>query len=183
MNNAKTYKVQIPRDANVSVFDLRHEIDADLISTKILEFRTQFPESNSSNVIGWHSDYFSQKQSNIFDSLIEIVENKTREVVNDSDFNISVVQTWAIVYEKNNAAVRHNHSDTLYSAVYYASAKPNSSPIRFDGGLTIMPETGMLVVFPGWLFHEVPAMRFDHKRIAVAFNLNCTLKTYEERLQ
>lgn len=182
MNGTKTYNVQVNRTASVNVFDLRHEIDADLISKNVLEFKEQFPESNSSNVIGWHSGYFSHKQSNLFDALIGIVEEKTRSVVNDDDFNVSVVQTWAIVYEKNNAAVKHNHSDTLYSAVYYASAKPNSSPIKFEGGLTIMPESGMLLIFPGWLFHEVPAMRFDHQRIAVAFNLNCTLKTYEERI-
>lgn len=182
MNGTKTYNVQVNRTASVNVFDLRHEIDADLISKNVLEFKEQFPESNSSNVIGWHSGYFSHKQSNSFDTLISIVEEKTRSVVNDDDFNISVVQAWAIVYEKNNAAVKHNHSDTLYSAVYYASAKPNSSPIKFEGGLTIMPESGMLLIFPGWLFHEVPAMRFDHQRIAVAFNLNCTLKTYEERI-
>lgn len=182
MNGTKTYNVQVNRAASVNVFDLRHEIDADLISKNVLEFKEQFPESNSSNVIGWHSGYFSHKQSNLFDALIGIVEEKTRSVVNDDDFNVSVVQTWAIVYEKNNAAVKHNHSDTLYSAVYYASAKPNSSPIKFEGGLTIMPESGMLLIFPGWLFHEVPAMRFDHQRIAVAFNLNCTLKTYEERI-
>ena len=182
MNGAKIYNAQVNRTASVAVFDLRHEIDADLISKNVLEFKEQFPESNSSNVIGWHSGYFSHKQSNIFDDLIKLVEEKTQLVVNDNDFNISVVQSWAAVYEKNNAAVRHNHSDTLYSAVYYASAKPNSSPIKFEGGITIMPEPGMLVIFPGWLFHEVPAMRFDHQRIAIAFNLNCTLKTFEERI-
>lgn len=182
MNNAKTYNIQVSRNASVNVFDLRHEIDADLISKSVLEFKENFPESNSSNIVGWHSGYFSHKQSNVFDDLIDIVEKKVRLVVNDNDFNISVVQTWAIVYEKNNAAVRHNHADTLYSAVYYASARPDSSPLKFEGNLTILPETGMLVIFPGWLFHEVPTMRFNHQRIAVAFNLNCVLKTYEERI-
>jgi hypothetical protein len=182
MNSAKIYSAQVNRTASVAVFDLRHEIDADLISKNILEFKEQFPKSNSSSIIGWHSGYFSHKQSNIFDDLIKLVEEKTQLVVNDNNFNISVVQLWAAVYEKNNAAVRHSHSGTLYSAVYYASAKPNSSPIKFEGGITIMPEPGMLVIFPGWLFHEVPAMRFEHQRIAIAFNLNCTLKTFEERI-
>jgi hypothetical protein len=182
MNSKTVYNISVNRDAKINVFDLRDEIDSDVIANTVLEFRSEFPESNSSNVIGWHSGYFAHKQTDKFDNLISIVEEKAKSIINDPDFNVSVVQTWAIVYEKNDAAVRHNHSDTLYSAVYYASTKPNSSPLKFDCGLSISPEPGMLVIFPGWLFHEVPAMRFQHQRIAVAFNINCTLKTYEERI-
>jgi hypothetical protein len=182
MNSETVYNISANRDAKVSVFDLRGEIDPTIITNAVLDFKSKYPKSNSSNVIGWHSGYFAHKQTDSFNNLISVVEEKARLAIDDSDFNVSVVQSWAIVYEKNDAAVRHNHSDTLYSAVYYASTKPNSSPLKFDCGLTIAPEEGMLVIFPGWLFHEVPAMRFQHQRIAVAFNINCTLKTYEERL-
>lgn len=182
MINANVYSLTVNKEANIFVFDLTSEIDSNKIATDVLTFKNQFPKSNKSNVIGWHSGYFAHKQSSVFDDLITLVESKVASAVNDQDFNISVVQSWAIVYEKGDGAVKHSHADTLISAVFYANVETSASPLKFENGPTILPENGMLVVFPGWLKHEVPPMRFDSKRIAIAFNLNCTLKTFEERL-
>ena len=32
---------------------------------------------------------------------------------------------------------------------------------------------GLLVMFPGWVKHEVPPQESDHERVMVAGNLNC----------
>ena len=183
MINANVYSLTVNKEANIFVFDLTSEIDSNKIASDVLAFRSQFPESNKSNIIGWHSGYFAHKQSHYFDDLIKLVESKATKAINDKDFNISVVQSWAIVYEKGNGAAKHSHADTLISAVFYADVEASASPLKFENGPTILPEKGMLVIFPGWLKHEVPPMRFDSKRIAIAFNLNCTLKTFEERMQ
>jgi len=174
--------LQLTRKQIYFVFNLTSEIDSNKIANDVLTFKDQFPERNKSNIIGWHSGYFAHKQSHVFDELIKLVESKATSVVNDQDFNISVVQSWAVVYEKGDGAAKHSHSDTLISAVFYADVEANASPLKFENGLTILPEKGMLVIFPGWVKHEVPPMRFNSKRIAIAFNLNCTLKTFEERM-
>jgi hypothetical protein len=166
----------------VHVFDLNNQINAPDVVNAIRNFKTEFPNSNTSNVVGWHTDYFAHKFTSDFDRLINAVEHCVSDALNDSDFDVSVVQCWAAIYNKGDGARLHKHFDTLYSAVYYAQAEPNASPLKFDNGLTIVPETGMLVCFPGWLFHEVPPMRFKDERISVAFNLNCTLKNFEDRL-
>ncbi len=173
--------VTVPHEAQVHVFDLRGTVNEKDIAEAVLRFKQQHPESNTSNVVGWHTDYFAHKHTNDFDTLISAVERCVAQAINDNDFDVSVVQCWAAVYEKNNGAARHNHSDRMYSAVYYAQAEANASPLKFDGGLIVSPEPGMLVCFPSWLNHEVPAMRFNNQRIAVAFNLNCILKSYEDR--
>lgn len=182
MTNTSVYTLNINREAKVFSFDTTSELDSAAIASDILQFKEQFPESNKSNVIGWHSGYFAHKQSNIFDKLINLVENKVSFVINDSDFKISVAQCWAIIYNKGDGAVLHSHSDTVYSAVYYADVENSASPLKFENGITLLPTNGKLIIFPGWLKHEVPPMRFNSKRIVVAFNINCTLKTYEERI-
>jgi hypothetical protein len=179
--NVIEYSVSVPHTARVHVFDLSDQIDSCSIVDAVHNFKQKFPESNTSNVVGWHTGYFAHKFTTDFDNLIHCVEQSVSTALSDPDFNISVAQCWAAIYNKGDGAKRHCHSDTLYSAVYYAKAESNASPIKFDNGLTIIPETGMLVCFPGWLFHEVPAMRFNSERIAVAFNINCTLKSFEER--
>jgi hypothetical protein len=179
--NITEYSVSVPHTAQVHVFDLNDQIDASAIVNAVYDFRTKYPYSNTSNVVGWHTDYFAHKFTPDFDQLISAVEQCVFTAINDSDFDVSVVQCWAAIYNKGDGAKRHKHSDTLYSAVYYAQAEPNASPLKFDNGLTIISETGMLVCFPGWLHHEVPAMRFNSDRVAIAFNLNCTLKRFEDR--
>ena len=182
MINANVYPITVNKEANIFVFDLTSEIDSNKIANDVLTFKDQFSERNKSNIIGWHSGYFAHKQSHLFDELIKLVESKVTSAVNDQDFNISVVQSWAIVYEKGDGAAKHSHADTLISAVFYADVEANASPLKFENGLIIIPENGMLVIFPGWIKHEVPPMRFNSKRITLAFNLNCTLKTFEERM-
>lgn len=180
--NVTEYTVNVVHPAQVHVFDLNNQINAPDVVNAIRNFKTNFPNSNTSNVVGWHTDYFAHKFTSDFDRLINAVEHCVSDALNDSDFDVSVVQCWAAIYNKGDGARLHKHFDTLYSAVYYAQAEPNASPLKFDNGLTIVPETGMLVCFPGWLFHEVPPMRFKDERISVAFNLNCTLKNFEDRL-
>lgn len=173
--------ITVPRNAQVFVFDLNNQINHNQIVNSVLSFKDRYPDSNTSNVIAWHTDYFAHKHTTDFDQLIIAVEDCVRTALNDNDFNVSVVQCWASIYNKGEGTALHDHSDRLYSAVYYAEAASNASPLKFEGGLIINPEPGMLVCFPSWLKHEVPAMRYSSRRISIAFNINCTLKSFEER--
>jgi hypothetical protein len=78
------------------------------------------------------------------------------------------------MYKKGDKTVRHKHSDQHYSAVYYAKAEKNAAALKFDN-LNIIPKTGMLVCFPGWLWHQVTEITDDQERICMAFNLNCIM--------
>lgn len=179
--NIIKHSVTVPHNAQVNIFDLRNTVNSQDIVEYVQQYRQQYPGSNTSNVVGWHTGYFAHKHTSNFNHLISVVENSVQTAINDSDFNVSVVQCWAAVYNKGDGAARHNHADGMYSAVYYAQAESDASPLKFDGGLIIAPETGMLVCFPSWLNHEVPASRSSTQRIVVAFNINYTLKSYEDR--
>jgi hypothetical protein len=183
MTEATTYTLNVNRRAEVFIFNLSDLIDESRVVEKVLEHREQFPISDISNVKGWHSGYlnYNETSKHLFDELIQIVRGKFSSVLDKNNFvDAQIENCWAIVYDKGDGAVKHNHSenDYNYAAVYYAASDPAASPLKFEGGLTILPESGMLVIFPGWLKHEVPAMRFNCQRIAVAFNIRCTLNKH-----
>ena len=47
-------------------------------------------------------------------------------------------------------------------------------PIIFSNSdYKVQPMNGLLVMFPGWVKHEVPPQETDHERVMVAGNLNC----------
>jgi len=160
----------------VTTFDLNFDIDPKKITENIKKFYEKNPISNKSFVEAWHSDYYLHHYTNDFDDLIKIVENRVYKSLNQQYLRkVECVESWAIIYKYGNYVDRHKHSDQQYAAVYYAKAEKNAEPLQFDNYLTIVPKTGMLVCFPGWLYHSVPKITNDEERICISFNLNCIM--------
>jgi uncharacterized protein (TIGR02466 family) len=89
----------------------------------------------------------------------------------------------------------HNHPDCSWSGVYYVclgeadpDAPPEAGQIEFldprMGALmvtaagpdappkfTIVPEPGLMLIFPNWLYHYVNPFRGKGERISIAFNI------------
>ena len=90
----------------------------------------------------------------------------------------------------------HAHANNLLSGTFYLKIPENSSPIIFNDPrdyykyiqypikfgnpremykllpeYVINPVEGMIVIWPSWLEHQVPASVINHERIAVAFNI------------
>ena len=75
------------------------------------------------------------------------------------------------MYEQGDYTKSHAHFPCPYVASYYVETSSDSAPIHFDGSQTlkIIPESGMLVVWPGTLYHSVPPTK--GKRTVLAMNL------------
>lgn len=173
-----TYYIEPKVSSIISVYDINFDINAEQITESILTFKSKFPESNSSNVKAWHSYYKIHHQVSDFDNLIKIVENRVLDnLSNNYARSVECLESWAIIYKKGDKTIRHKHSDQQYSAVYYAKAEKNPSPIIFDDHLSIIPKTGMLICFPGWVYHSVPEITSEQERICMSFNINCLMTT------
>ena len=173
-----TYYIEPIVRSKVNVYNLNFVIDPDKIVKSILDYQVSHKKSNKSNVKAWHSKYALHNDTKDFDDLIKIVEDRVWHSLDQTkfrNFRIECVESWAIIYKKGDETVRHKHSDQQYSAVYYAKAEHNAAPIKFDNHLSIIPETGMLICFPGWLWHHVPKIVDDQERICMSFNLNCVM--------
>jgi uncharacterized protein (TIGR02466 family) len=103
---------------------------------------------------------------------------------------------WANVNRSGNYNRLHLHPGEHWSGVYYVDAgqpdpavpgngviefldpRPTARamPIpgfKFDRGITVVPQSGTLLLFPSWLDHWVSPYQGPGERISIAFN--CTL--------
>lgn len=104
---------------------------------------------------------------------------------NHLDFQIA--QSWMTKsYHKEYAHV-HNHSFSDIAGAYYFKTIGDDGDIFFPyphtitttslylqhniKDLSIRPEVGKLILFPGWLKHGVRTNNTEHERISLSFNL------------
>jgi uncharacterized protein (TIGR02466 family) len=103
-------------------------------------------------------------------------------------------EAWANVSRAGNYAKPHVHPNSNLSGVYYVDAgdvaaedahggvieflDPRNRPSMFQtegtlafDGYRVRPESGMLLMFPAWLYHYVHPYTGTRPRICVAFNV------------
>ena len=100
-------------------------------------------------------------------------------------------QAWWTVYGPGAYIPRHTHPNSQISGAYYFKQPPGAGPITFfnplaplinhlghpdlifetAGEIDIVPETGTLLMFPGWLEHETGPNQDTEDKIIVSFNL------------
>ena len=79
---------------------------------------------------------------------------------------------WGVIYRKGEFSLSHNHYPSAWSFGYYIQMPKGSAPVVFPGAdQTIYPKEGDMIVFPGWVQHEVPANKTEEERIMIAGNI------------
>ena len=104
---------------------------------------------------------------------------------------------WGVVSRSGHSHGAHLHPNSLFSGVLYLAAPPGSGALVFldprAGALMLqpplttevaqrelgrhrcLPEKGLLVLFPAWLWHEVEVSACRDPRICISFNLGLKL--------
>ena len=151
----------------------------------ILEHRQSKPESNTSNVKAWHSEYSTHlanpKFQPLIDKVMDVIRSITDRYYNQQVLKYEVLDLWVMMYEDKEFTTRHNHWPSEFGVCYYVDVDPNSAPIIFESiqndgvndknkPLVIHPKNGMLIIWPGLLEHEVPSTK--GKRMAVSMNID-----------
>jgi len=151
------------------------------------------------NVGGWHSQFLKPDNEEMR-FLITSVQEKLDKVCEEIDYGVyASIDNWFInINRKNDYHKEHDHPGSFLSAVYYVNAgkfkgnltfhNPNSiigwfqsadkikSYNHFNSSTwSIQCETGMLIIFPAWLRHEVACNTTEEDRISIVFN--CPIKS------
>ncbi len=84
-------------------------------------------------------------------------------------FKFYVDNCWVAFYEPNDSTNPHNHWPFALSCVIYLDIDEDGAPLVFEGRTEIKPNKNDIIIFPGWVTHEVP--RTSGKRLVVAMNL------------
>lgn len=129
--------------------------------------------------------------ANIFDSGFEdlrseILQHLFSYIENVQQPDQVHVKSWITGSSKDYSMISHNHSGAQVSGVVYLQAEEGGDlilsdprgnanrgyPLEFKDMMefdrvTIKPETGMIVLFPSFVYHEVPPYKGTSRRIAL----------------
>ena len=175
---------------NVGTEDQRKDLKKQILHAKENDIGTQGGSnhgcwrSNATYDMEWlynemrqlsdHANKIYFEDDPVFKSFIENSKNR--------DFGI-----WTNVNEVGSKNVLHTHTDDAWAGIYYLQAEgtgnlvftnpaklllqcnPRSPYTRKTG---IKPEDGMLVIWPGWVPHEVLENKSNKQRINIAWGIN-----------
>ena len=133
-------------------------------------------------------------------SILETAKavNKPWLEMNKKELNVKLIESWFIRYNQGGMVYPHNHGNFSWSCVYYVQIgkeakkmngstyflKPYHPQYPFDFGsnymqneqVTMKPEEGKLLVFPGYLFHGSHPFQGKDDRIIISVNSHTQLK-------
>lgn len=116
-------------------------------------------------------------------TLQTVILDYAKEYLNEynSTEPIYFKKSWITYCKKYSWGHNHHHNDCKISGVYYYQTDKLSgnlrlySPLQFSSFnhnfIDITPESGTIVMFPGWMGHEILPTKSESLRISIAFNL------------
>ena len=160
--------VQQPLPVYYSVNPYLKEMDYKGI---IEDYRKKYPKSSTSNVKCWHSEARAHTLEPRFLPLIKECEDFCYQL-NKFPRSLMLADFWCMQYEagNNDHAIPHCHWPATFSCIYYVDVGEGCSPLKFQDGTEIVPESGMVIAFDGNVVHEVPPT--DAHRTCVAMNFS-----------
>ncbi len=176
------------------------EINAAVKQT-ILEMERNYASKGYSNFGGWHSGYsFSDwggpALQRILEAAKDLASRATKPREGEAHGFPWSIKSWANVIRRGHANNMHTHVGCFWSGAYYVDTgeagenpdlggllvfhDPRNGAVTLDlatarGGPesqpVVVPETGVLVLFPSWLPHSVTPYLGGGVRISVGVNL------------
>ena len=172
----------------VAIFDIQ---DAESINKELMKVPTGSfnTDMNLWNLVEEYGilktvhDLFLEKAAEYLNSFYD--QNYTSDMFYHKRGWKSVRKT--MDYNTAGAGI-HNHRMTTIAMTYYVDVSDNTSPIYLLDSRSQMnwaslddsktyhvhkhhPKTGELIMFPGWLFHDVPLNKGEQPRIAISSNI------------
>ena len=126
------------------------------------------------NIGGWHSKDLveNDKFSLLNKTIVDIINN---DIFNGELVITGLAMSWLIINNKGHYIKKHNHLSDTISGCFYIDFPTNSGNINFhindDKKEVIVPETSMLLLFPGVLNHSVDINNIEEDRIVYSFNI------------
>ena len=150
-----------------------------------------------STIGGWHSPNF-----NLEDDVPKLFVNSINKTLSKAfidmgwDVNshlVKITGMWSIINKIGASNARHTHPNSFLSAAYYVRAPENCGDIMFHDPrsapvfrrpkiskenmlnateISIVPEDGLLILFPSWLHHSVKSNISSKERIVISFNVD-----------
>lgn len=165
----------------------------------ILAEESEYPSVGRSNIGGWHSraDFLHRSDVNVA-ALSSWITWALRRMIcattgRDNFVGTASISAWATICRAGAYHAPHSHPDSAWSGVYYVDAGTANQDQPFSGALEFLDpragaeavsapgdlygepfrvraQSGLLVMFPSWLYHWVHPYAGETPRIAISFN-------------
>jgi len=163
-------------------------VDVAPLEQQILKMSKQ-PSVVISNDGGWQSQ---SKDLTLIDDIIKRHAKKYFRLLGNETVKYNITAQWANINSPGCSNLAHSHGTSDFSGVFYISVPPESGDLYLHNfhapanplghvfpysahtktGHRIVPEAGLMAMFPGNTIHSVTANRSKKDRISVAFNLD-----------
>jgi hypothetical protein len=146
------------------------------LKAAILARREQDGGTFLSNVGGWQSEPdFMDWQVPELESLRQWIHQAFGAIMGrelgTAEFKSRYVVTgWANINEYGDYNRTHIHPNHHWSGVYYVDVGKFPG-VTATGTWTLLPEPGLMLMFPSWLRHAVLPYYGESSRITIAFNI------------
>jgi uncharacterized protein (TIGR02466 family) len=167
------------------------------LATRLLAESGHSPGVQRSNIGGWHSRPDLTRRSDqcirmLLDRMLDCAREAVQSVIvpeRGAVASVEMAHAWAMIMRDGDFTALHDHGEADWSAVYYVDADPSPTasgellladprygvrPIPelglFTSMVTIQPRSGDLVIFPGWLKHQVCTYQGQRPRVSIAAN-------------
>lgn len=173
------------------------------------EQKDQGLKGEYSNVGGWHSkvnfhQFDHESVRIVLDRFHKMLQKVTEQTIGRPQGGWHVeyeIEAWANINRFGDYNMPHSHASS-WALVYYVDAGKNLSPKSRSGAMElydprsaaavfgmpgeffnhrffVYPESGLMVLFPGWLTHFVNPYYGEGERISIACNVNITGVSYD----
>ncbi|MDB5651175.1 MAG: hypothetical protein JWL62_2695 [Hyphomicrobiales bacterium] len=172
-------------------------LNAAQIEAAVDYIRTARMETNLRSSALFHTDIADPKDDPLFQEISRVVAPKLKDfgmLLFGEERRWSVKEIWTNVLEKGGSQALHSHANSFASGILYLTPSHSACKTVFvrppggydfsfrhhtrtaamgpyNAGKYVLPEAepGDLVLFPSYLYHEVP-MNQGEQRITIAFN-------------
>lgn len=138
--------------------------------------------------IDWLRGIIAEGVNGMVQATMQLPEVKSRRSRPSGAFH---VVAWANISTLGNYHRMHNHPGSAWSGCYYVRSKTENDSLAgalelydprpfaemtdvpgtpYGQRLLVRPEPGLLVLFPGWMYHFVHPVTTLEPRISIAFN-------------
>jgi hypothetical protein len=123
------------------------------------------------------------EETSVYNNILQHICNSMYVFIRQSnnqqlnDYNISIDSAWIVKYQPDGSMHWHDHFPAYYSFIYYILNSPGSPILEFEGGLTFDGYQDHLIVFPGYLKHQVIYRQSSDPRLALVGNAQLVLNS------
>ncbi len=168
----------------------------DSLVKDILEYKDNNPGVNKSNIGGYQSSdtFWKTEQFKEYFEYIDMnIKNVLMGIVNEE---VDIQNAWFNINSKEDYNFPHIHPGSIFSSVLWVKVPENSGSLAFcnptfkstnsilfetlndefkekyvmGNEISVTPEVGNIIIFPGYLEHYVSSTQNENDRISIAIN-------------